>query len=104
MARWWSRPSCFDWLRIYMLPLCRLQLFPRPSVLTILNFYEVNVPLVYTHLMGLSNAGGRSEFGMIGSNQYSFRNMSLGIFGKCEGREGFGVCAAPTYYHSLCPC
>eukprot|EP00983_Pelagomonas_calceolata_P001668 55329-Pelagomonas_calceolata.AAC.1 len=40
-----------------MLPLCRLQLLPRPRISTLFNLYQVYVPPVHTYLMGLSNVG-----------------------------------------------
>eukprot|EP00983_Pelagomonas_calceolata_P073408 1152109-Pelagomonas_calceolata.AAC.2 len=54
--RWWSSPSCSNWFRICMLPLCRLQLLSRPRVFTVLNFDQVHMPLVYIQLVGLPHA------------------------------------------------
>eukprot|EP00983_Pelagomonas_calceolata_P095932 1158071-Pelagomonas_calceolata.AAC.11 len=44
-------------VKFCMLPLCRLQLLPRPYVFTAFDFNQVYVTLFCTQLMGLSYAG-----------------------------------------------
>eukprot|EP00983_Pelagomonas_calceolata_P031396 984833-Pelagomonas_calceolata.AAC.1 len=44
--------------KICMLPLCRLQLLPRPRVFRILDFNQVHMLLVYIQLEGLPHAIG----------------------------------------------
>eukprot|EP00983_Pelagomonas_calceolata_P055698 1144258-Pelagomonas_calceolata.AAC.1 len=70
-------------MMVSMLPLCRLQLLPRPCVFTASNFSQANVPLVYTRLMGLSTAGGRrrgrSGFVMVGDNDWQNSEVCCAI-------------------------
>eukprot|EP00983_Pelagomonas_calceolata_P035222 1101433-Pelagomonas_calceolata.AAC.1 len=50
--------STNEFAEFCMLPLCRLQLLPRPRIFTVLDFNQVHVRMVYMELVGLSHAVG----------------------------------------------
>eukprot|EP00983_Pelagomonas_calceolata_P015465 490275-Pelagomonas_calceolata.AAC.1 len=47
-----------EFTEVCMLPMCRLQLLPRPRVFIALDFNQVHMPLFHIWLMGLPHAVG----------------------------------------------
>eukprot|EP00983_Pelagomonas_calceolata_P022520 709422-Pelagomonas_calceolata.AAC.1 len=47
-----------EFAEVCMLPLCHLQLLPKPRIFTVLDFNQVHMSMVYIQLVGLSHAIG----------------------------------------------